>query len=230
MRAIDRILPTLVSTLLVASCAFAGGPGLPSRDPNLDVMPGFKNPPPGYGEVPFWWWTGDKLDVDRMIVQLKKLHEKGISGVQVNYSHYDSEGWLTDQDSPAIFSDEWWQVYSKISEACAKLDMGIGLSTYTLDWPRGAKNLFYNLFYRKPELNAIQLEAGERVRIRGGETRTITCPRTNLPCGLTSWRTNSSPAAAWTSRRSAGTEQSRGPRRKASGRFGSSVPSGRPAR
>ena len=54
--------------------------------------------------------------------------------------------------------------------------MGIGLSTYTLDWPRGATNLFYQLFYRKPELNAIQLEAGERTRLRGGETRTISCP------------------------------------------------------
>jgi hypothetical protein len=156
--------------------AFAGGPGLPSRDPALDVMPGFKNPPPGYGEVPFWWWTGDKLDVDRMVGQIQKLHEKGISGVQVNYSHHDSEGWLTDQDAPAIFSEEWWQVYAKISQACAKYDMGIGLSTYTLDWPRGATNLFYHLFYRKPELNAVQLEAGERVRVRGGETKTVNCP------------------------------------------------------
>ncbi len=171
------------TTLLVIGClagclhgALAGGTGLPSRDPGLDVLPGFKNPPQGYGEVPFWWWTGDKLDADRMIGQIRKLHEKGISGVQVNYSHYDSEGWLTDQDEPAIFSDAWWQVYAKISQACSKLDMGIGLSTYTIDWPRGAKNLFYNLFYSKPELNAIQLEAGERATVRGGETRTLNCP------------------------------------------------------
>jgi hypothetical protein len=178
----DGRMKTIRTGMLVVGClvgglswALAGGPGLPSRDPNLDVLPGFKNPPPGYGEVPFWWWTGDKLDVDRMIGQIKKLHEKGISGVQVNYSHYDSDGWLTDHDAPALFTEEWWQVYSKISQACSELDMGIGLSTYTLDWPRGAKNLFYHLFYSKPELNAIQLEAGERVRIKGGESRTINC-------------------------------------------------------
>jgi hypothetical protein len=158
-----------------ASLAVAGGPGLPSRAANLDVLPGFKNPPPGYGEVPFWWWTGDKLDVDRMIGQVKELHKKGISGVQVNYSHHDRDGWLTESDAPAIFSEEWWQVYSKISAACARLDMGIGLSTYTLDWPRGATNLFYQLFYRKAELNAIQLEAGERQRVRGGATTTMVC-------------------------------------------------------
>lgn len=153
----------------------ADGSGIPSRAPDLDVLPGFRIPPPGYGEVPFWWWTGDNLDTDRMIGQLKELHKKGISGVQVNYSHHDTPGWLTEQDEPEIFSEEWWGVYSKISKACADLDMGIGLSTYTLDWPRGAPNLFYQLFYRKPELNAIQLEVGPRLRVRGGEAKTLAC-------------------------------------------------------
>ena len=39
-----------------------GAVGFPSSDTDLDVMGGFKNPPPGYGQVPFWWWTGDPLD------------------------------------------------------------------------------------------------------------------------------------------------------------------------
>jgi len=153
----------------------ADGPGIPSRNPELDVLPGFRNPPPGYGEVPFWWWTGDVLDEGRLIGQLKELHKKGISGVQVNYSHLDTEGWMTDQDAPTIFSEAWWKVYSKVSEACAQLDMGIGMSTYTIDWPRGARNLFYQLFYRKPELNAIQLEAGAQQHVRGGEAMTLAC-------------------------------------------------------
>lgn len=153
----------------------AGAMGYPSRDETLDVLPGFQSPPSGYGEVPFWWWTGDKLDVDRMIGQIKELHKKGISGVQVNYSHFDTPGWMTDQDEPRLFTEAWWDVYSRISEACAKLNMGIGLSTYTIDWPRGAKNLFYELFYRKPELNAIQLETGEKMRLQGGETKAIPC-------------------------------------------------------
>lgn len=159
--------------LACVSWTFAAGAGLPSRDPGLDVLPGFKNPPPGYGEVPYWWWTGGTLDVERMIGQLEQLHAKGISGVQVNYSHYDSDGWLTDQDEPRIFSEAWWKVYAKVSEACARLGMGIGMSTYTIDWPRGAPNLFYTLFYSKPELHAIQLESGHRQRVRGGEVATF---------------------------------------------------------
>jgi hypothetical protein len=170
--AMKHLLIAASATLLTLT-ALAEGPGFPSRDPQLDVLPGFRSPPPGYGEVPFWWWTGDKLDPQRMIVQLEELHKKGISGVQVNYSHHDSAGWLTEHDEPALFSEAWWKVYGQVSEACAKLDMGIGMSTYTIDWPRGAKNLFYDLFYSKPELNAIELQAGERLRLRGGETQSL---------------------------------------------------------
>ena len=158
-----------LSLLLLAFGAFAGGTGLPSRDPNLDVLPGFKTPPPGYGEVPYWWWTGDSLDTNRLIGELDALHKKGISGVQVNYSHHDTTGWLTDQDEPPIFTEAWWTVYEKVAQACAERNMGIGLSTYTLDWPRGATNLFYTLFYSKPELNAIQLEKEGPWHVKGGE-------------------------------------------------------------
>jgi len=153
----------------------ADAKGYPRRDPTLDALPGFRDPPPGYGEVPFWWWTGDTLDVERMIRQVRALHAKGVSGVQVNYSHFDTPGWLTDQGEPRIFSDRWWEVYAKVSAECGRLGMGIGLSTYTLDWPRGAKNLFYERFYCQPALHAIQLAIGKRERVRGGRTKTVPC-------------------------------------------------------
>jgi hypothetical protein len=160
----------MIATLLTAIVASgAAAPGWPTREANLDALPGFQNPPAGYGEVPFWWWTGEDLNVDRLLWQLRELHKKGISGVQVNYSHLDTPGWSTDVQEPAIFSDDWWQVYSRVSEECAKLDMGIGLSTYTLDWPHGGQNLFLELFYSKPELNALELDLGLRKRLKAGE-------------------------------------------------------------
>ncbi len=142
--------------------------GYPSRDPNLDALPGFKNPPPGYGEVPFWWWTGDPLDEGRLTWQLEQLHQKGISGVQVNYAHEDSPGWPTYAAEPPIFSDAWWRIWSRIADECRQRGMGIGLSTYTLDWT-GAPNLFRHLFYSKPELNALKLNPPTRQRLRGGQ-------------------------------------------------------------
>jgi hypothetical protein len=159
-------------------------PESPDRSPDLDVLPGFRNPPPGYGQVPFWWWTGDTLNTERMIAQVRELHKKGISGVQVNYSHYDTPGWLTEYDDPAIFSEEWWKVYSEISGVCSELDMGIGLSTYTLDWPQGANNLFYQLFYHKEELNAIEIRNGLRQRVKGGTE--VSLPLTTGPVAFRS--------------------------------------------
>ena len=144
-------------------------PGYPDRSSDLDVLPGFRKPPAGYGEVPFWWWTGEDLNVERMIGQIRELHRKGISGVQVNYSHLDTPGYLTDQQHPDIFTDQWWEVYAKISEECSKWDMGIGMSTYTIDWPQGAPNLFFRLFYQKPELNAFEIRQGVSQRVKGGE-------------------------------------------------------------
>ncbi|HKK17417.1 MAG TPA: glycosyl hydrolase, partial [Opitutales bacterium] len=154
-------------------------PGYPDRSAELDVLPGFKNPPPGYGEVPFWWWSGDSLNTERLAGQVVELHEKGISGVQVNYSHHDTPGWPTEQDDPPIFSEKWWEVYTSISSLCKELGMGIGLSTYTLDWPGGANNLFYQLFYHKEELNAIELRIGHRSRIEGGKQ--VSIPLTSDP-------------------------------------------------
>jgi hypothetical protein len=38
-----------------------------STDKNgFDVLPGFINPPKGYGEVPFYWWQGNSLTRERI--------------------------------------------------------------------------------------------------------------------------------------------------------------------
>jgi hypothetical protein len=41
-------------------------PGFPDRSPKLDVLPGFKSPPAGYGDVAFYWRIGDTLTKERM--------------------------------------------------------------------------------------------------------------------------------------------------------------------
>ena len=104
----------------------AGAPGYPSRAADLDVFPGFQRPPAGYGEVPFWWWTGDPLDEKRLLWQIEELHRKGIPGMQVNYAHEDSPGWPTYPADPEIFSERWWEVWRFVAEECRKRDMGVG--------------------------------------------------------------------------------------------------------
>ncbi len=149
--------------------------GYPSRDANLDALPGFKNPPPGYGEIPFWWWTGDPLDVDRLIWELDLLQQKGISGVQVNYSHDDTPGMPTSAMEPPIFSEDWWAIWGRIADECRKRGMGIGLSTYTLDWPY-ADDLFRRIFYSNKKLNAFKLNPLPRKRLKTGESVSVDAP------------------------------------------------------
>ena len=137
--------------------------GFPSRDPQLDALPGFQNPPPGYGEVPFWWWTGDPLDKERLLWQIDQLHAKGISGMQVNYAHEDTSGWLTYAAQPEVFSEPWWEMWKFVADQCGQRGMGIGLSGYTLDWPNG-RSLISRTIY-EPEIQGRELTLARKQRV-----------------------------------------------------------------
>ncbi|MBL7041421.1 MAG: hypothetical protein ISR77_22485 [Pirellulaceae bacterium] len=151
--------------------------GYPSRASDLDALPGFQNPPPGYGEVPFWWWTGDPLDTDRLLWQVEELHKKGVSGMQVNYAHEDTPGWPTYAADPEIFSDDWWEVWKVVAGQCGRHGMGIGLSGYTLDWPNG-KSLISRTIYNDPEIQGRELAIARKQRVSAGQD--VVC---ELPAG-----------------------------------------------
>ncbi|MFT7161725.1 MAG: hypothetical protein ACI9GZ_002912, partial [Bacteroidia bacterium] len=151
-------------------------PGFPSRAADLDVLPGFQNPPHGYGEVPFWWWTGDPLDKDRLLWQIEELHKKGVNGMQVNYSHTKEKGWPTDKADPELFSEEWWDIWKFVADECGKRNMGIGLSGYTIDWPKPnmeASNLFSRIIYSIAEINGQTIEIDTTLRVKSSNKVSI---------------------------------------------------------
>ena len=134
---------------------------------------GFENPPSGYGEVPFWWWTGEKLNVERLNWQLDELKQKGISGVQVNYAHQDvrndvQPNWLTYPNDPEVLTEEWFSVFDQVREHCRELNMGIGVSGYTLDWQNSPGNLFDRLIYSDPELQSLKLYVDRKLELKKG--------------------------------------------------------------
>ncbi len=152
-----------------------GALGYPSRAADLDVLPGFRDPPQGYGEVPFWWWTGDRLEKDRLRWQIEQLHEKGIPGMQVNYAHEDTSGWPTYAAQPEIFSDAWWDVWRFVADECSRRGMGIGLSGYTIDWPNG-KSLVSRLIYSDPEIQGREIKVAHKTRVRAGDSLSLKVP------------------------------------------------------
>ncbi|MBP3558430.1 MAG: hypothetical protein J6K20_12125 [Thermoguttaceae bacterium] len=144
-----------------------------ARDAAVDWKTGFATPPTGYGEVPFWWWTGEKLDAERLLWQIDELAKKGgISGVQINYAHQDvrnekQPNWLTYPNDPEPLTAEWFDAFDVVAARCREYGMGVGLSGYTIDWQNSPTNLFDRLIYRDAELQSrtLYVAAKERVKV-----------------------------------------------------------------
>ena len=106
----------------------------------------FAQPPAGYGNVPFYWWNGDSLTMERLESQLQMLEESALSGFSVSYMHshpkidtalnahgYGSFG-RADGGKPEVFSDEWWGLWNTFARACAERGIGLGVDDYVLGW------------------------------------------------------------------------------------------------
>ena len=144
--------------------------GFPDRSPNLDVLPGFRHPPKGYGEVSFYWWIGDTLTQDRILWQLDQLKDKGITGLQINYCHTDKGGasyGLTYPSQPALFSEKWWQLFQWFLKEAKKRDMSVSLSDYTLG-AAGQGWFVDEMLKENPQLNGSKLLA-KQVEAEGNQ-------------------------------------------------------------
>lgn len=152
--------------------------GFPSREANLDALPGFKNPPPGYGEVGFYWWLGDPLSKERLAWQLDQLAGKGVMGLQINYAHGDRGGhlWgLTYPSDPPLFSEQWWELVGWFVEQANERDMAVSLSDYTLGISQGWS--VDDVLEKDPDLAGSVLQS-ESKQIEGGDVEWRLPPHT----------------------------------------------------
>jgi len=128
--------------------------GQPDRSPSMDVLPGFINPPKGYGDVAFFWWIGDTLTREHLTWELDLLKDKGISSLQINYCHTDNGGisyGLSMPSKPALFSDAWWKLLKWFMPEAQKRGMSVSLSDYTLGLGQGFS--FDEALKENPDLN-----------------------------------------------------------------------------
>lgn len=140
--------------------------GWPGHDDISDLKGCFANPPKGYGNVPFYWWTGDPLDMERMVEQLDILSEASTDGLCVSYNHTDARvdielnaaghgncGVVSGGD-PRVMSDEWFRIWNEYSAKCAEKGVGLGMDDYVLAWP-GNRD-FMDSVILSPEIRAYQ--------------------------------------------------------------------------
>jgi len=128
------------------------------RASDLEVLPGFQKPPPGFGIVPFFWWLGDPLTKERLGWELKQMAGMGISGYQINYAHTDQGGHsygLTFPSEPPLFSGGWWDLTGWFMLQAKKQGAGISLSDYTLGLGQGW--LVDELLREHPDMCGMQL-------------------------------------------------------------------------
>jgi hypothetical protein len=160
------------------------GIGYPERSAQVDVLPGFRNVPPGYGEVSFYWWLGDTLTRERILWQLEQLAGRGITGLQVNYAHSDSGGntWgLTYPSQPKLFSQEWWRLFGWFLKEARKRGMSVSLSDYTL--ARAGQGWFVDEMLRENPLLSGSKLLSEQHACEGGADFECVLPENLLSAG-----------------------------------------------
>ncbi|MBW3560985.1 MAG: hypothetical protein KY437_00645 [Actinobacteria bacterium] len=129
------------------------------NDPE-ELRDAFVGPPDArFRPIAAWWWSGEKLDEDRLLWQLDRIRELGCGGFAVTgLARYGAAGGSV-ADDPLSFSDEWFELYRMVLERGRESGLsGVGWSLFSpgvpVDVPR--------LLERRPELR------GELVRTRGG--------------------------------------------------------------
>ncbi len=141
-----------------------------------DFISALNAPDRSFGEVPFYWWTGDRLDKARLTAQLEALAAKGVAGVQVNYAHRDRGGeenlsyggaGRTIDGDPMPFSEEWWDIFAYAAHECERLGMGIGVGDYTLAWI--GNGFFTDRIAATPGMNAREMTCEKRLLSPGDE-------------------------------------------------------------
>lgn len=145
-------------------------PGYPDKSEFFDALPGFINPPKGYGEVPFFWWQGDTITRERLTWELDQLMNKNISSLQINYSHRDFGGvtyGLSNPSKPALFTEAWWNLFKWFAAEAQKRGMTVSLSDYTIGVGQGFS--IDEARSDHPELNGSELKKYSKILSGKGE-------------------------------------------------------------
>lgn len=79
---------------------------------NGELHAGFARPNPEFSPTPIWWWSGERVTLDRLCWQLDQLVEQGVFNTVV--LNLAPTGPVTGSlaDDPPLFSEEWWELWS----------------------------------------------------------------------------------------------------------------------
>ena len=108
----------------------------------------FANPPRSFSPVPTWWWSGERVEPDRLRWQMQQYAAGGIYNLIVLNLAAAGPMHGCDADDPPFFSEAWWEAFLA---ACAEAErLGMQLWFYDQVGFSGA-NFQGRLVMRHPE-------------------------------------------------------------------------------
>jgi hypothetical protein len=88
-----------------------------------DLDKRFDDPPRSFSPVPIWWWSGEKLDSQRLRWQLERFADGGVYNLLVMNLAPAGPLYGSDPDDPPYFSEEWWALFRGVCEDARALGM-----------------------------------------------------------------------------------------------------------
>lgn len=85
----------------------------------------FATPPPEFSPTPIWWWSGSRLERQRLRWQMEQLIAGGIHNVVIMNLAPTSPLFGADADDPLFMSEEWWEIFLVVCEDAKELGMRI---------------------------------------------------------------------------------------------------------
>ncbi len=113
---------TILATCFLATLPFAAQA---SAQPTAGVS--LAPAPLDWGPVPIWWWSGDPLDLDRLVWQLDRMKQGGLRNAVLLNLAPSGPGVGSDADDPPFFSERWWGVLEAVLAEARKRDLHVWL-------------------------------------------------------------------------------------------------------
>ncbi len=82
----------------------------------FDLAARFSDVDAAYGPVPIWWWSGARLDSDRLRWQMEQLVAGGVTQAVVMCLAPRGPLYGSLADDPPFLSEEWWEIFLKACE------------------------------------------------------------------------------------------------------------------
>src|SRR6201999_3806306 len=130
----------------------------------------FQDPDARFYPTPIWWWSGERLDAERMRWQLERLVAGGAKSFVIMNLLPEVPDIGKSRDDPLLFSEEWWGFFQGVCRDAEELGAALWLYDQI---GHGGANLLGEATLRNPEGTGRELGRAV-VEVEGGGE--VACP------------------------------------------------------